>query len=120
MLSVERGDLQWGESIADIETNTLLIGARQDKKGTNSKRESQSKLGGASSSSRSKGEGARQNWWCPEYQRGTCPFRGAHELFVRGSTRWVDHFCASCWQEWRQVRYHPESSRECPAAFSQA
>ena len=119
MLSVERGDLEWGDSVADIETNTLLIGARSEKKTSVSKREGQSKSGNASSSSRysARGEGSRQSWWCPEYQRGTCSYRGAHELYVRGSLRWVDHFCASCWQEWKQVRYHPESSRECPAAY---
>ncbi len=61
-----------------------------------------------------KSEPRQSKWWCLDFQKGTCLFKGPHESFIRGSKKWVKHFCTTCIQKNRVIRYHSEKVGECP------
>ncbi len=106
MLGIERGERSWDDSTMEIQTNTLLT-ANPPRSGSGVKSQQYGQ-------SHRKSEVDRK-WWCAEFQRGTCSFQGkSHEATVRGTRRWVEHFCATCMQKIKQIKYHSESSRECP------
>ena len=113
MLGVERGERSWDDSTMEIQTNTLLTSNHQ-------KSNVASNYGGKSqqyAQSYSKKSDSDRKWFCAEFQRGTCAFQGrSHEAVIRGTKRWVEHFCATCMQKSKQIKYHSETSRDCPHA----
>ena len=106
MLAVERGDKDWGDSLIDIQANTLLSGSQWRQSGSQGSYARKTEGSGQAAASR--------KFWCGEFQRNMCKWQGAHEGVVKGVRRWLEHICAACLQRGRAVRYHGEASRECP------
>ncbi len=40
--------------------------------------------------------------------------KSPHEMSIRGTMKWVEHFCALCLQKSRTIRYHAECDSDCP------
>jgi hypothetical protein len=66
---------------------------------------------------RPRGRGGRRapaRYFCSLFNRGNCQHNGAHRGTVGNREVLVEHFCAICWQEKREVAYHSE--KDCPFA----
>ncbi len=106
MLGVEKG----GDSTLEIQTS-LMIG-RTVPSGTHSKGSSLN--GSVSKYPASKKPNTSRRWWCPDYQKGKCAQQSPHEMSIRGTMKWVEHFCALCLQKSLTIRYHAECDSDCP------
>ncbi len=61
----------------------------------------------------------RKNWMYlrlreGDFQKDICVYKGGNEAENRGSKRWVEHFCASCMQKERSIKFHADKDGECP------
>lgn len=107
MLGVERGERKWGDSTLDIQTAIMLTSGSSgvDRFSANAK---------GNFKKQEVGQSNRTRWWCLDFQKGNCNFSGAHEGTVRGVRRWVEHFCAQCFEKNRVIKFHRESEGSCP------
>ncbi len=108
MLGIERGDRKWEHDTLDIQTALLISSTSGLEKGGHAF------SGGSKSASSKKSEPGQCKWWCLDFQKGTCLFKGPHESFIRGSKKWIEHVCSTCIQKNRVIRYHSEKDGECP------
>ena len=53
-------------------------------------------------------------WFCHNYNRDKCSYRGDHSGMVRGKNRHLKHICAACYLKVKAELRHPESSTACP------
>ena len=104
LLEIERGLLQWGDSLFHLESRTLYGHPKTTKSSTS---------GGSSTSSNSSAV-----LYCRDFQRQQCSFQQAHYGYLRGERKWLRHICSDCWLQSRKQEQHRAGSSEC--TFSNA
>ena len=55
-------------------------------------------------------------YWCKEYQRSACAEKAPHMASIKPDEPQVLvlHTCATCWQQDKHRKEHPESDENCP------
>ena len=53
-------------------------------------------------------------FYCSYYQRNKCSQSKSHMGKIKGTERYFQHICATCWRKDQTKMYHPESDEICP------
>lgn len=97
---IENGVATWKHDFSEVETPLLIKYVKSEQK---------SKI-------REKREVKKEEtvFYCSYYQRKKCSQSKSHMGKIKGTERYFQHICATCWRKDQTKMYHPESDEICP------
>jgi len=107
---IELGRLDWDSDFQSVVQYVLLANVQRPQYPSNNKGQGQKPAGRA--------EGNRNQplvWFCSDYQRNNCQLQDPHDGMVNGKLVSMQHICATCKRDRKQILKHPESSSACPS-----